>query len=274
MDRIQVFELFSKNLQRKRNIRVILPKDYDRLEAESYSVLYMHDGQNLLDKSPFSGFSWDVLNTMDTLYPKIGGLIIVGIDNGEDYRIMEYSNYLNRSATNRIKRLGFKTIKPEANEYGRFVVEEVKPFIDKTFRTKPDRLNTFIAGSSCGGNISIYLGFKYQDVFSGIGAFSPAYYIVKKGLYDFLDQISIKEDIKIYHDMGTKENNAFSKIYYNEQKVFHEYITKRLKEDNVFQVIDEGATHSEEHWARRFNFFLLFIKNNKKKPLTTSILGV
>ncbi len=269
MNRVKVFELFSKNLQRKRNIRVILPKDYDTSKSESYSVLYMHDGQNLVDKSPFSGFSWDVLNTMDILYPEIGGLIIVGIDNGDDYRIMEYSNYLNRSATNRIKRLGFKIIKPEANEYGKFLVEEVKPFIDKMFRTKSDRLNTFIAGSSCGGNVSIYLGFKYQDVFSVIGAFSPAYYIVKKGLYDFLDQISIKDDIRIYHDVGTKENKAFSKIYYNEHKIFHQYISKRLNKDNVFEVVDEGATHSEEHWARRFKSFLLFTKNNEKKPLTS-----
>lgn len=259
MERVEIIDLFSSNLKRNRKIRVILPKNYYTNPQERFKVLYMNDGQNLVTPSIYTNYSWGVINTIDRMYPKIGGLIVVGIDSDEKFRIMEYSNYLNRSATKRLKRLGIKEIKPEADEYGKFIVEEVKSYVDKKYRTKADRLNTFIAGSSCGGNISIYLGFKYQDVFSCIGAFSPAYYIVKKGLYDFLDSIIIRKDVKIYHDMGTKENGAFSKLYYDEQKVFHSYIINRIKTNNVYQVIDEGATHSEEHWARRLIQFLLFI---------------
>ncbi len=257
MDRVVIKQVKSLNLNRERTIRIILPKNYHN-RNKRFPVLYMHDGQNLVNPSPFSNFSWDVLNIMDRLDEETGGLIIVGIDNGEDYRIMEYSNYLNRSAIKSLKRLNIEEIKPEGDLYGKFIVEELKPLIDREFKTDPKPESTFMAGSSCGGNISIYLGLKYQDIFSCIGAFSPAYYIVKKGLYDFMDHIEIKDTFRIYHDMGTKENGVFSKLYFNEQKIFHDYIIKRMPSENILQVLDEQATHSEEHWAKRFPQFLLF----------------
>ena len=261
MDRVIIKDVYSSNLKRNKRIRIILPKDYF-LGNNNYPVLYMHDGQNLVDPSPFSNHSWEVMQTADKLHNITKGIIIVGVDSDNQCRIMEYSNYLNSSAVKRLKRLKVKEIQPEGDEYGKFLIEELKPIIDKEYRTLNDRMNTFMAGSSCGGNISIYLGLKHQDIFSCIGAFSPAYYIVKKGLYDFLDQIDYLDDFRIYHDMGTKENGAFSKIYFNEQKFFHNYIIKKLPEKNILQVIDEGATHSEEHWAIRFEKFLLFCTNN------------
>jgi len=257
VERIIVKDVFSKNLNRDFKVRVFLPKDYDETD-KSYPVLYMHDGQNLIDPSPFSNHSWEVMKSADELHDLAGGVIIVGIDSHDQFRIMDYSNYLNNSAIKRLKRLKVKDIKPLGDEYGKFIVEELKPIIDNEYKTLTSRENTFLAGSSCGGNISIYLGAKYQDIFSAIGAFSPAYYIVKKGLYDFLDQIEIKNDFYIYHDMGTKENGIFSKIYFDEQKVFHDFIIKKIPENNVLQVIDEGATHSEKHWAKRFPKFLRF----------------
>lgn len=261
MQRVIVKEIFSKNINRNKKIRIILPKDYETSE-KSYPVLYMHDGQNLVDPSPFSNHSWEVMKAMDDTFSETGGLIIVGIDSDNKYRIMEYSNYLNKSAIKRLKRLGVEEIKPEGDEYGLFLVNELKPIIDKDYRTLTDRKNTFMAGSSCGGNISIYLGIKYQDIFSCIGAFSPAYYIVKKGLYEFLKNQEISEDFRIYHDMGTKENGMFSKLYFNEQKVFQDFITKKIPEGNIMQIIDENAIHSEECWAKRFPGFLLFCLRN------------
>lgn len=257
MERVIIRDFISTNLQRNKRVRIILPKNYYN-EKKNYPVLYMHDGQNLVDPSPFSNHSWEVMETMDKVEDITGGLIIVGVDSDEKYRIMEYSNYLNTSAIKRLKRNNIKEIKPEGDQYGKFLIEELKPTIDQNYRTLKDKNHTFMAGSSCGGNISIYLGVKYQNIFSCIGAFSPAYYIVKEGLYEFLDKTIINKDLRIYHDMGTKENGAFSKIYFNEQKVFNDYITKRMPKQNILQVIDEGATHSEIHWAKRFKDFLLF----------------
>lgn len=257
MERTIIKEIFSENLKRNKKIRVILPVDYFDSSVKKYPVLYMHDGQNLIDPSPFSNHSWEVLKTMDEMYQEIGGIIIVGIDSDE-FRIMEYSNYLSNSSIKRLKKQKIEDIHPEGDQYGHFIIEELKPLIDNEFRTKKDRLNTFLAGSSCGGNISIYLGLKYQDTFSCIGAFSSAYYLVKKGLYDFLDQINYRKDFYVYHDMGTKETGMFSRIYFNEQKVFQNFISAKLPKENIYQVIDDGATHSEEHWAKRFPNFLRF----------------
>ncbi|MFA6648121.1 MAG: alpha/beta hydrolase-fold protein [Candidatus Izemoplasmatales bacterium] len=262
MKRVIIKELFSQNLKRIKKIRIILPKKYYE-ENKSYPVLYMHDGQNLIDPSPFSNHSWEVMKTMDDLAESIGGVIIVGIDSDDKYRIMEYSNYLNSSAIKRLKKSNVDYIKPEGDEYGFFLIEELKPIIDLEFRTLKTRENTFIAGSSCGGNISIYLGVKYQDIFSVIGAFSPAYYLVKEGLYDFLDSVDIRSDLFVYHDMGTKETGVFSRIYFKEQKVFDDYILRKIPGKNVLKVIDEGATHSEKFWAKRFGKFLKFSINKE-----------
>lgn len=109
-------------------------------------------------------------------------------------------------------------IKPEALEYGDFIITQVKPYIDSNFRTYKDRNHTFIAGSSCGGIISIYLGLKYQNIFSIIGAFSPAFWFVRKPFFDSIKSINIDKNIIIYHDMGTKENGKFSSLYIKYQK--------------------------------------------------------
>ena len=227
-------------------------------EISSYPVLYMHDGQYLVNESPYSNYSWEVLKTIDKMYNLINGIIIVGIDSDNKYRLMEYSNYLNNSAKKRLKRLNVNDIHPEADKYGKFIVEELKPMIDSEFRTKKNRENTYIAGSSCGGNISLYLGIKYQMYFSCIGAFSPALYIVKKGLYDYLNKTNINNRLYIYHDIGTNENGFFSKIYYDDDKEFHDYIINKIPKMDVLRIVDEGATHSEKHWAKRFEIFLLF----------------
>lgn len=262
MERVIIKEVYSKYLERTKKIRIILPSDYD-ISDKLYPVLYMHDGQNLINPSIFSGHSWEVMRTMDELSPEYGGIIIVGIDSDDKFRIMEYSNYLNSSAIKRLKRLNVKVIEPEGDKYGKFIVEELKPLIDSEYRVNPSRSHTFIAGSSCGGNISIYLGIIYQNIFSCIGAFSPAYYIVKKGLYEFLDSVNFRDDLYIYHDMGTKENGSFSRIYFNEQKVFHDYITKKIPEKNILQVIDEGAKHSEIFWAKRFKEYYKFCQGKR-----------
>ena len=262
MNRVIIKDLYSNNLKRNKKVRIILPLNYG-LDNLTYPVIYMHDGQNLINPSPFSNHSWEVMNSMDEAFEHLGGVIIVGIDSDNVYRLMEYSNDLNRSAIKRLKSMKAENIKPEADLYGQFIVEELKPIIDKEFKTKTSKESTFMAGSSCGGNISIYLGLKYQNLFGCIGAFSPAYYIVKKGLYEFMDKIEVSDNFRIYHDMGTKENGFFSKIYFNEQKVFHDYISKKMAEDNLMQIIDEGATHSEVYWAKRFKKFLEFCLNKK-----------
>ena len=90
MDRVIIKDIYSENLKRNKRVRIILPLSYEESEL-SYPVLYMHDGQNLVDPSPFSNHSWEVMATMDECFDKVGGVIIVGVDSDNVYRIMEYS---------------------------------------------------------------------------------------------------------------------------------------------------------------------------------------
>jgi len=246
---------------RKKKIRIILPEDYYK-STVSYPVLYMHDGQYLVDKAPHSGYSWEVLKTMDELSDKYGSLIIVGLDSHEKKRVQEYSPILTRNVIKYINKtvgVDLKEIKPEADQYGEFIINQVKPYVDKDFRTKPDRDNCFIAGSSCGGIISIYLGLKYQDVFSIIGALSPAYWFVRDEFYSFVERTEIKYKMKLYHDMGTKENGKYSNLYLEYQKKFDSVISKKIVPINIKMIIEEGSKHNEYYWANRFKEFYRFI---------------
>ncbi|MBN2541181.1 MAG: alpha/beta hydrolase [Bacilli bacterium] len=247
--------------QRHKLIRVILPKNYDG-SRKRYPVLYMHDGQNLVDPSSFSGFSWDVVKTMDELSEECGDMIIVGLDSHSTKRILEYTPApLEKNVVKYLqKTVGIpkNEIKAEADEYGEFIIRQVKPFIDYIYRTLPDRIHTFIAGSSCGGIISAYIGLKYQDKFSNIGVFSPALEFVKESFFETIQKIKMENTIYLYHDMGTEENDNQSKLYLDLQDKFDSLIRTKLGNDNVMKIVDEGATHSEFYWVKRFHQYYRF----------------
>jgi predicted alpha/beta superfamily hydrolase len=260
--RIVIKELNIKALaNRKRKIRIILPKDYYE-SKKSYPVLYMHDGQNIIDKSHLSGYSWEVLKTLDELHNLTNGLIIVGIDNDDLKRVLEYSPFIPKRRYNYLHKklnIPLNEIRPEADFYGEFIVNQLKPLIDKEYRTLPDLSNTFIAGSSCGGIISIYLGFKYQAVFSVIGSFSTAFDFIGKNTKSYVSTIDINSDIKIYHDMGTKEWGVFSFSYVIKAKKLTKLLQEKMPESNIFMKIDKGAKHNEYYWSIRFKEFIHFL---------------
>jgi len=245
---------------RKKKVRVFLPKDYDNSEKR-YPVLYMHDGQNLVDKSLFSNYAWDVMKTMDLLSDTAGDMIIVGMDSDAKYRITEYSAFMNPVIEDLMEeRLGLKKdeIKAEADEYGTFILTQVIPYINQEFRTLKGRENTYIAGSSAGGNVSVYLGLKYQDTFSVIGAFSSAYWIFKEQLFTYIKNLDIRRDLWIYHDTGGKESGLEPQDYLKDLEEFQELMLTKLPENHLLKVIDLKATHSEKYWALRFPLFYQF----------------
>lgn len=262
MDKIEIIEFNIKELGgRHRKVRVILPQDYYQNIKKRYPVIYMHDGQNLVDPAKFSGYSWDVANTVSKLTNDkiIQGMIIVGIDSDEVYRIQEYTNSLSKKAEKGIQKYTNQSLfLPEAHLYGKFLVEVLKPYIDQNYRTLPDRLNTAIAGSSCGGNVSLFLGAVYNEIYGIVGAFSPAYWIVKDDLYPRIKNKSFMDNTKIYIDMGGKEDglrSIFTCIRAAKKmgKILEE---KQLGNHNYLSVIDKNASHNELFWQDRFSGFL------------------
>ena len=144
-------QFFIPQLQRDRTIKVLMPKDYET-NSRRYPVIYMHDGQNLFDPATAFASDWKIPNTLKK-QPLKRQAILVGIYNGEMNRMNEYAPY------KKGKNGG------EGEPYTRFIMDTLKPFIDKEYRTFPQRETTGIAGSSMGGLISLYAGLKYGNIF-------------------------------------------------------------------------------------------------------------
>lgn len=246
----------SKHLGNKRTLIVYLPPDYKKDAERRYPVLYMHDGQNIFDaKTSFLGIEWQADDHAERLIKagRIEPIIIVGMYNNAD-RTIEYTPQRDES-----RRTGGK-----GDLYARFVVEEVKPFIDKTYRTRPDRANTGVAGSSLGGLISLHICRKYPDVFSRCGAISPAlmwadHEIIKSAKKD----ASWMKGLKIWLDMGTNEGkqiDSFNRAI-EDTRAFVDVMDAAGMipgRDYYYAEVYNGE-HNEAFWAQRFDKILLYL---------------
>ncbi len=216
-ERFQIIEQFDMpQLGRKRNIRIYLPEGYDEKDVKAYPVIYMHDGQNLFDNSTsFGGASWEIPKNIDEFFAGCDGAIVVGIDNGSEFnglcRMYEYSpwemdkNFFLPDWDPMVYNSG-----GEGAKYISFMIDTLKPYIDSHYKTKPERSNTIIAGSSMGGFISLFGILERPDVFSKAGVFSPAFWFNKPEMFAFLDKANVDSRIKIYMDMGTQESSGSS----------------------------------------------------------------
>lgn len=267
MDQLNIFELYSPELDRMKTIRVFLPSTYYTEPSQFFDVLYMHDGQNLFDpKTSSYGNHWKIPETLKELEQKseIKGYIVVGIDcnNGEDgrKRLDEYSPWINSDLSEYFGKGA--SAGGEGEAYVDFLVHTLKPYIDQHYRTNINRENTIIAGSSMGGVISLYAGFKYPVIFSKIGAFSTAAWFAKAELFEYIKNQFGKENLKIYLDIGTKEGSDQSKvdlenIYVKDSIELNDLLLNLgLPEENLKFIIDEEAIHNEIAWANRFPDFI------------------
>ncbi len=183
----------SKKLHYLRDLIVLLPPSYHKNTQKHYPVLYMHDGQNVIDpRTSYTKVDWGIDETVDKLYKerKMQEILVVGIYNSPD-RMTEYSD----------TSIG--------NDYMDFLIQEVKPFIDSTYRTLPDRENTATMGSSMGGLISFLLVWKHSDIFSKAACLSTWFPADNGKAYDMVENDNgSKKDIKIYLDHGDKGMEA------------------------------------------------------------------
>ena len=239
----------SEFLEHDRDVLVWLPPGYDA-GAGHYPVLYMHDGQNLFepDTAFQKGEHWRLGETAAALIDAgtIEPLIIVGIYNTGNHRKEEYT-------PTRDARLGGGG----ANDYGRMMVEELKPLIDRTYRTRPDPDSTGIGGSSLGGLVSLYLAFTHPQVFRRVAALSPSVWWNWRAILKTVRQARSKPPLRIWLDMGTAEGK---------RGLDDARLLKAALVGLGFSVgVDlhyaeyEGATHSEQSWAERVGPMLKFL---------------
>ena len=260
---IKRVDSFASKYVPARTIAVWLPEDYDSIKK--YPVLYMHDGQNLFDSTvTWNHEEWKVDETMTKLIRenRIRPCIVVGIWNMGDTRWNEYFpqkavKYFPAADMNTFTTTYLKN-KLQADDYLKFLVKELKPFIDRSFPTLTDRDNTFISGSSMGGLISLYAMCEYPKVFGGaacisthwIGGWPPPVAYIPNGFYQYLrEELPSPKNHKIYFDYGTETLDQYYKPYQLEvDKIMTEkgytsstWVTKEFV----------GENHSEKSWKKR-----------------------
>lgn len=253
-------DFYSPQLDNRRDILIYLPPSYQRADRQ-YPVIYMHDGQNLFDNDTSYAGEWGVDETMEMLAHTEGlEAIIVGVANAGVHRIAEYSPFVDR-------RMGGG----RGDAYLRFLVETLKPRIDRDFRTLPDRRHTGVIGSSLGGLISLYAFFKYPAVYGFAGVMSPALWFGGDAIYRYVQSADYVPG-KLYLDTGTREMGedansgrlhraAASRRYYASVRRMKGILIRKGYRPmrDLLHVEEKWALHNEAFWARRLPPALRFL---------------
>ncbi len=243
--------VFAENFQmpqlkRKRKISVYLPPNYNTSEKD-YPVLYMQDGQNVFDVSTSYTGEWEVDETLNKVFKETGfGLIVVAIDHGTDKRLNEYSPWDH-----------IKYGKGEGKLYLDFLVNTLKPEIDKTFRTKPDNKNTAIIGSSLGGLFAHYATFEKPDIFGKAGVFSPSFRY-NESVYEFTAKNCNLNESRLYYLVGEKEGDTMVKSMNDMVSLIK---NGGISEYNIFSKVVPHGTHSESFWKTEFEGAIRWLFN-------------
>lgn len=222
-----------------RKVNILLPADYKENIQKRYPVIYMQDAQNLFGNgSPYG--NWEVDKRLSLLKNEgYGDAIIVALDHGEETRYKEYSPYTHP-----------KRGKGNGMRYANFIVRNLKPYVDKHFRTKPERQFTGIGGSSMGGLISIYAGFMYPEAFGRLMVLSPSLWVSSRIYFDAVEFFN-PLDTKIYLYGGGKESKY---MIPNIEKLKQTIENQGFSTDkiDIELSIDPKGEHNEKRWGEEF----------------------
>lgn len=253
---IEKLEVCMSSLNRKRTVRVYLPRNYSQ-EGKSYPVLYMHDGQNIFfDEEAIRGVSLGMEEYIDGSGLDI---IVVGIDlnsEGEE-RINEYCPWKNGEFSKRY--FGITSSSGGKGEaYLDFIVHQLKPFIDNHYRTLKNR--TSIAGISLGGLISTYAACRYPHIFSRVAILSSAFYRNQDEIENLIKNADLSSLDRFYMDCGTREaagEDKISELFLNSNKSVYSILSQKVS--NIKFEILEDAEHHYSFFKKRIPAILSFL---------------
>lgn len=243
-------DLQSQYLGPARTVLVYLPPGYEQEPFRRYPTLYLQDGQNLFDSATsYAGVEWGVDETAEALISagEIEPLIIIGVYNTGEHRIEEYT----------------PTVDPKLNKggnadhYGRFLLEELKPFIDSQYRTLPDPESTGLGGSSLGGLLALYLGLVSSERFGKLMVMSPSVWWDGFLILRMIESNAAKPSARIWLDIGTKEG----RVTPGKVRALEELLIRKGWRQGVdlhFLEVQDGQ-HTESDWAARIGPALKFL---------------
>ena len=245
----------SKVLGNRRDVLVYLPPSYPRFSLRRYPVLYLHDGQNVFDAATsFARVEWGVDETAQRLIHRklIEPLIIVAVANIGEERVHEYAP---TPAIIEPKNHPRKHSRGLARLYGQFLIEELKPFIDRKYRTKPEAEFTGLGGSSLGGLATLAIGIFYSEIFTRLIVMSPSIWWDDYAIFRLVGILGEKPPLKIWLDTGTAEPG-----WELARELCKCLIDKGWHHGFDLAYLEvKGADHSEAAWAARVAPALRFL---------------
>ncbi len=235
-------EFKSQFLPKSRQILVYLPPGYHANEAKLYPVLYMLDGANAF-------VLWEIDETARVLIEAqhIEPLIIVGVAHGgtQEDRTDEYT-------PTSVNGRGGK-----GDDLGRMFVEELKPFIDREYRTLPDAANTGLGGVSLGGLIALHIGLRHPKTFGKLAVMSPSAWWDRSVILRTVKSLTAKPAQRIWLDVGTEEGRGMA----DNAKRLRDALTEKgwALDSDLYYFEDKGAGHEDGAWAMRTHKILRFL---------------
>jgi predicted alpha/beta superfamily hydrolase len=254
---LRLHEFRSRTFRNTRFLRVWLPPEYDNPVNASrrYPVLYLNDGQNLFESmTAFGGVEWQVDETADRLIREdvVPPMIIVGIDNTGKSRFREYMPHRSYSPM---------MLRVQGTRYPNFLFKEVMPFVARNYRVAAGAENTGLGGSSLGALISLYTAFVRPDAIGHLMLESPSLWASNRQLIK--DARSIQHwPERVYLATGTAEagREDRNRSMVDDVRELAGIVQRAGLDDKRFKlVIEEGASHHESAWARRFPEALKFL---------------
>ncbi|PLS17490.1 esterase [Bacillus sp. M6-12] len=242
---LEIFPIHMKEFNQDRTIRVYTPQNYREAEKR-YPVLYMHDGQNVFrDESAVGGgVSLGLENFLDETKLEI---IVVGIDlnTAGQERVNEYCPWKNGEYSTKLG--GDRTLGGRGEAYLNFITDELKPFIDKQYRTLPDQ--TSMAGISLGGLITSFAACKYPEIFAKVAVFSSAFWRNQEDIENLIRRSDLSSIERFYLDCGTveaREDTYINNEFLSSNKAVYELLKERII-NTRFDIIEDAEHH--------YNFF-------------------
>ena len=277
--KIERITQFPSKYVTARNVDVWLPDGYS--PSKKYAVLYMHDGQMLYDASTtWNKTAWEVDDVLSALEKtgRIKETIVIGVWNGEKTRHADYFpqkpfENLKKSEKEAIYAAAranggsiFNNYQISSDSYLKFLVKELKPYIDSHYSVSTKTEDTFIAGSSMGGLISMYALCEYPNVFGGAacmstdwpGIFSMEGNPIPDAFLAYMNKHLPKANThKIYFDYGDQTLDA---LYPPLQKQVDSLVKEKGYSDSYWLTqFYPGDDHSEKSWSKRLHIPLEFL---------------
>lgn len=243
--------VFITPFETERTLHIYLPDDYEDTD-ERYPVMYMFDGQNLfVDEDASFGKSWKMKNTLDRWRKKF---IVVGLECSQvgNERLFEFCPYTSSQEP-------WNGAPTKGAELMEWIVNELKPVIDRDFRTLPFRETTAVGGSSMGGLMALYAVVCHNDIFSKAACLSSATFMCMNKLFWEIRGRSISPDTRVFLSWGSQEFPSRKSFVADTRRNLQLNHELNVKGAQTYPYLHMDGIHSENSWAQEVPLFLEYL---------------